>query len=268
MSFRFRPPLLTLMAFGSLSLLMLATPRRCQAQTNTPTRALAGIYGPRRPQSSRQLKASYQAVLKSLHRYSSQSSQPTDLEPHLTHIAADGSQGAMLRMIRLYRHARALLEKLDRSLSGMDRKTRTILQAASRMRRTRRGLHPRDEEVIQRALELLEKRIEIKQQHRDRLLALREYLCRTFSEPATASRTRFLLKRFLIDRDPVLRHAILGAFATSKDRLAVPTLIRKLSSRDPKLRAAIHETLITITGEDLGTRRRAWYEWWEGIEDL
>lgn len=54
----------------------------------------------------------------------------------------------------------------------------------------------------------------------------------------------------------------LGALAELRDKNAVPAVVEILDSANAEVSLAAHETLVTLTCDDVGMRSKRWLDWW------
>ncbi len=219
---------------------------------------------------------------KALDDYANPAAKPSSLEPHLAQLVALTGQEAAVDMVTVYRHARDLLKDLDRNIAFLDRKNESLQRAADQVSarqapssgqtNRRRGTPTKKEHVSeqhQRLLELYERKTQIKEAQRQRLVSLRDHVCQQgFGKLTSDPQTQYLVGRFSNESDPVQRMAILGASEAAKARHAIPALISKLSLRDEELKGTIQEVLTGLAGVDKGAKKADWQKWWNENKDL
>ena len=72
-----------------------------------------------------------------------------------------------------------------------------------------------------------------------------------------------VLAELLKHNDPTTRRYAARVLADVGDRSAVPILIDALTEQDANVRRQIVQSLVALTGQDLGTEQAAWKAWWE-----
>lgn len=72
-----------------------------------------------------------------------------------------------------------------------------------------------------------------------------------------------VLAELLKHNDPTTRRYAARVLADVGDRAAVPILIDALTEQDATVRRQIVQSLVSLTGQDLGTEQAAWKAWWE-----
>ena len=87
-------------------------------------------------------------------------------------------------------------------------------------------------------------------------------LGRRLHDPRVAAHARSLQAR-LSSRDAGAAIAALASLAELRDPSSVPAIIDRLESEDAEIALAARSTLLALTGDDLGPKRRRWLEWWE-----
>ena len=215
---------------------------------------------------------------------------PATLEPDLTELSSSAGQEAATGVIQVYEHVRSLLRQTDASIElNEKRKTRLLHEAeqttpqgtplgGSDMEKEleRRKRYPKEKrgvlrqlgvgpeaETNQRRLEAFETAAEIHRQHRVFLVALRGAVLESLVRFTDAEALAYLRQRFSKENDLDLLKAMLKPFEKAGSTECVPILLDRMgSSNDAGLRDAIHRSLVTIAGRDLGDKPSLWAGWW------
>jgi hypothetical protein len=87
-------------------------------------------------------------------------------------------------------------------------------------------------------------------------------LGRRLRDPRVAAQVHSLRAR-LSSSDASVATATLSALAELRDPSFVPAIIDRLESEDEHVALAARSTLLALTGDDLGPKRRRWLDWWE-----
>jgi hypothetical protein len=90
-------------------------------------------------------------------------------------------------------------------------------------------------------------------------------LRRRLRDPRVASAS-FALQVKLSNTDESLVMGALRALSDLHDPSSVPAVIECLDSGNDRIALAARATLLAITGDDLGPRRRRWLDWWEKMQ--
>ena len=90
-------------------------------------------------------------------------------------------------------------------------------------------------------------------------------LRRRLRDPRVASASRSL-QSTLGSGDEAQVMSALRALSDLHDPSSVPALIDALESPNDRLALATRATLMAITGDDLGPKRRRWLDWWEKMQ--
>ncbi len=213
------------------------------------------------------------ALSEKIDDYASPEAVPESLEPELAQLSGSRGKRAADGLLDVHRHGRDLLVDLDRTVAFLKRRAKTLVAQADKLRGGENGegsskregsrYAPSPEiEKLQRNLELSEKKVEIKERQRERLVALLAAVAGGIAQFRDEDAVRQLVLRFSSDRDVDQRLALAAAFETSRSRLAVPALIQRLGVSEGRLRNAVHQALIAIAGKDLGEKASDWKAWW------
>lgn len=90
-------------------------------------------------------------------------------------------------------------------------------------------------------------------------------LRRRIHDPRVASASRSLQAR-LANHDEGSVMGALRALSDLHDPTSVPAIIACLESENDRIVLAARATLLAITGDDLGPRRKRWLDWWEKMQ--
>ncbi len=240
--------------------------------------------------SSEEIQELVQRLMNRIEDYGSHLILPATLEPDLTELSSSAGQEAATGVIQVYEHVRSLLRQTDASIELNEKRKATLLQKAKRttpqgtplrdsdmekepekrksypkekrgvLRQT--GVGP-DAETNQRRLEAFERAAEIHRQHRVFLVALRGAVLESLGRFTDAEALAYLRLRFSKETDLDLQKALLKPFEKAGSTECIPILLDRMgSSNDASLRNAIHRSLVTIAGRDLGDKPSLWAEWW------
>jgi hypothetical protein len=87
-------------------------------------------------------------------------------------------------------------------------------------------------------------------------------LGRRLHDPRAASYSRSLQAK-LASPDVGVATAALAALAELRDPSSVPAIIDRLENEDGQVALTARSTLLALTGDDLGPKKRRWLDWWE-----
>ncbi len=90
-------------------------------------------------------------------------------------------------------------------------------------------------------------------------------LRRRLHDPRVASASRDLQARLLADDENLVMDA-LRALSDLRDPASVPAIAERLDASSERVALAARATLLAITGDDLGPRRKRWLDWWEKMQ--
>jgi hypothetical protein len=227
--------------------------------------------------SKKDVDAMVARLLAKIDDYATHTVFPATLEPDLTDLSSTAGKDGADGVLAVYSHARTLLHQADASIETNQRRREQLLRKAEQT--TPVGAQPagaasRQEgmyktpvsvqaEADQRLLEAFTKAAEIHRRHRDHLLPLRDAVLASVQRLTDADALTTLRSRFADESDVDLCRAILPAFQAAAYRDGVPVLYSRLGvTKDAALKAALVQTLASVTGVDLGDKASAWAEWW------
>jgi hypothetical protein len=90
-------------------------------------------------------------------------------------------------------------------------------------------------------------------------------LRRRLHDPRVASAS-LALQAKLVSQDETLVMGALRALSDLHDPSSVPAIIEGLENNNERIALAARATLLAITSDDLGPRRRRWLDWWEKMQ--
>jgi hypothetical protein len=238
------------------------------------------------PQSVQLSKADYGNLVDRLKEtvgnYGLPSATPSDLEPDLTTLLrAQGDFGAR-GLIAIFEYSQKLERDMGATVSMLQKRVDGLLAKAGAQYGGKKGEGSKSKgggmykpqgqsqhlEQLQRLLELSDKKIQIKKQQRVRLEAFQGTLGDAFADLTQTEATLCIVKAFSRERDNShLRRHMCSSFAKSHALQAVPVLIKALRVKDTKLKSAVHQTLVTIAGKDLGDAVGPWNDWYKAESD-
>ena len=223
--------------------------------------------------SKKEVASVVEKLQRAVESYASVEATPDTLEPELSALSVAGGEAAG-GLLSVLGHARDLLKGIDDNIAFLKRRTDKLLaDAGAAGGSTSEGSAKKKKEgsnytagpeleQLQRALELSDRKITIKKAQRERLVALFDAVKATFGRVTDPRAVRHFLAVFARDRDVGTRLAILSSLRAAANPAVIPVLLKRFTAQDESVRKAVRETLIVISGRDLGGNKRDWEQWW------
>ncbi len=223
--------------------------------------------------SKKEVASVVEKLQRAVENYASVDATPDTLEPELSALSVAGGEAAG-GLLSVLGHARDLLKGIDDNIAFLKRRTDKLLaDAGAAGGSTSEGSAKKKQEgsnykagpeleQLQRALELSDRKITIKKAQRERLVALVDAVKATFGRVTDPRAVRHFLTVFARDRDVGTRLAILSSLRAAASPEVIPVLLKRFTAQDETVRQAVRETLIVLSGKDLGGNKRDWEQWW------